>query len=79
MERIVEHVGNEWRCDLHDGAGTVLVTRDKGQMEEALDYLEATGRLGKDAIWPAMTAGTNGSSAPTKWGTDAAPTVRWRG
>jgi hypothetical protein len=48
MELIVEHVGNEWRCDLHDGAGTVLVTRSKQELEEALDWLEATGRLGKD-------------------------------
>ena len=47
MEQIVELVGNEWHCDLHDGAGTVLVTKTKQKLEEALDYLEATGRLGE--------------------------------
>ncbi len=48
MERIVTYVGNEWRCDLHDSAGTVLVDKSKERIEEALDWLEATGRLGKD-------------------------------
>lgn len=48
MDLIVELVGNEWRCDLHDGAGTVLVDKSKELVEEALDWLEATGRLGEN-------------------------------
>jgi hypothetical protein len=36
---------HEWRCDLHDEAHCVVVTQTKQEMEEALDYLEATGRL----------------------------------
>lgn len=56
MELIVEHVRNEWRCDLHDAAHSVLVTASKEQMEVALDYLEATGRLkgfpnGMSRLW----------------------------
>jgi hypothetical protein len=44
---IVEYDGlhEEWRCDLHDEAHCVVVTKTKQEMEEALDYLEATGRL----------------------------------
>jgi hypothetical protein len=46
MERIVELVGTEWRCDLDEF--TTLVSLDKTLLEEELDRLEATGRLNKD-------------------------------
>jgi hypothetical protein len=44
---IVEHdcVHDEWRCDLHDVAHTVIVAKTLQKMEDDLDWLEATGRL----------------------------------
>jgi hypothetical protein len=50
---IVEYDGlhHEWRCDLHDEAGTVLVTPDKQAMERELDKLEREGRLERQNIY----------------------------
>jgi hypothetical protein len=56
-ELIVEWNGSEWRCDLHDEEHRVVVTPTLREMEEELDYLEATGRLG----------GNHAGTQPSRW------------
>jgi len=43
-----DHINHQWRCDLRDGVGTVVVTDHLWQMEQALDKLENDGRLCKE-------------------------------
>ena len=42
QRRVVEHdmIRDEWRCDMGDGAGTVIIAKTLFELEQDLDWVD---------------------------------------